>query len=134
MGIESFTKLVQLSISPLALISGAALLLLSITNRLGRSIDRARSLISENETIQIQVLVRRSEFLRNSVFFTVFSIFLSTLMVLGLFLRLFLEWPLEGTILVFFFLSIVCLCLALVFLLLDVSLSLKALKVEVGQK
>lgn len=133
MGVEAFTKLVQLSISPLALISGAALLLLSITNRLGRAIDRARTLIVEKETVQIEVLVRRAEFLRNSVFFTVFSIFLSTLMVLGLFLRLFMNWPLEGLILVFFFLSIVCLCLALVFLLLDVSLSLKALKVEVGQ-
>ena len=35
---ESFSRLLQLSVSPVVLISGVGLLLLSVTNRLGRAI------------------------------------------------------------------------------------------------
>lgn len=140
MNIESFTKLLQFSISPIALISGAGLLLLSITNRLGRSIDRSRHLafeaekeggkISESDLQQLRVLVRRSEFLRNSVFFMGFSIFLSAVMIIGLFMKLFLGWTSEGWVLTFLILSISSISIAMVFFLLDVSLALKALRVE----
>ena len=143
MNIESFTKLLQLSISPIALISGAGLLLLSITNRLGRSIDRSRHMVVEidkkhvlegpQKHEQLKVLLRRSELLRNSVFFTGFSIFLSTLMILGLFLRVFTGWECETMVLCFLFLSVACLCISTIFFLLDVSLALKALRVEVAK-
>lgn len=143
MNIESFTKLLQLSISPIALISGAGLLLLSITNRLGRTIDRARDLAFEMEKttveknskgiLQLKVLLKRSELLRNSVFFMGFSVFLSTLMILGLFLLLFAGWSSEGLVLTFLFLNVGCLCISMVFFLLDVSLALKAVKVELGK-
>ncbi|MCG3204655.1 MAG: hypothetical protein KCHDKBKB_01370 [Elusimicrobia bacterium] len=137
--IETFAKLLQLSLSPIALISGAGLLLLSITNRLGRSIDRARSMALELKNDdhqnlqakeQLRILVRRSELLRNSVFFTASSVFLSTLIILGLLVRLFFGWACEGFVLAFLFLGVVCLCVAMVYFLLDVSLSLKALKVN----
>jgi hypothetical protein len=141
--IESFTKLLQLSISPIGLISGAGLLLLSITNRLGRSIDRVRVMATalENGSAdknaerrkQVDILVRRAGLLRNSVFFTGFSIFLSTLMILGVFLRLFLGWKCESVVLVFLFSSVTCLCMAMIYFLLDVSLALKALKLEVDK-
>jgi hypothetical protein len=139
--IDSFTKMLQLSISPIGLISGAGLLLLSITNRLARSIDRSRDIADgvgkshsrENDIYQLKVLLKRSALLRNSVFFTGFSIFLSTLIILGLFLRLFLGWPCESAVLIFLFLSVACLCLSMVFFLIDVSLALKALKVEVDK-
>ena len=42
--LDDLTHVLQLSITPVALISGVALLLLSMTNRLGRVIDRARVL------------------------------------------------------------------------------------------
>ncbi len=140
MNVESFTKLLQLSISPIGLISGAGLLLLSITNRLGRSIDRSRHLTVERENMdaekrsgtaeQIKVLMKRSQLLRNSVFFMGFSVFLSTLMIVGLFLRLFLNWSDEALVLACLFLSILCICVSMIYFLLDVSLALKALTVE----
>lgn len=143
MNSASFATLLQLSISPIALISGAGLLLLSITNRLGRAIDRLRDLansVDENDqnpnsklNKQVDVFIRRSEFLRNSVFFTGFSIFLSTLTILGLFLRLFAEWQSETFVLLFLFLSVGCLCIAVAFFLLDVSFALKAIKVELSK-
>lgn len=139
---ESFTKLLQFSISPIALISGAALFLLSITNRLGRSIDRARQLAGDMENDphiddtreQLRVLLQRSNLLRNSVFLTSFSIFLSTLMILSLAVHLFLGLLSGKIILVCLFLSIICLCASLVFFLWDISLALEAVKVEVKKR
>ena len=42
--LTQLTRVLSLSITPVALISGVGLLLLSMTNRLGRVIDRARDL------------------------------------------------------------------------------------------
>jgi hypothetical protein len=50
MSIPSLTELIpvlQMAIGPVILISGVGLLLLSMTNRLGRVIDRARLLYRE---------------------------------------------------------------------------------------
>lgn len=142
MNIESFTKLLQLSISPIAVISGAGLLLLSITNRLGRAIDRSRDVSEEIEKDggdnaaareQLLVLVKRATLLRNSVFFMAFSVFLATLMILALFLRLFMGWSSEGLVLVCLFASVGCLCVSMILFLWDVSLALGALRVEVAK-
>ena len=83
---------------------------------------------------QLNVLIRRSELLRTSVFFMGSSVFLSALIILGLFLRLFAGWSLQGPILSVLFLSVGSLCVSMVFFLLDVSLALKAVKVEVEEQ
>ena len=44
-----FIDFLQACITPVALISGVGLLLLTITNRLGRTIDRTRQLVAETE-------------------------------------------------------------------------------------
>ncbi len=44
MTLAEFTDVLQVAVSPVILISGVGLLLLSMTNRLGRVIDRARSI------------------------------------------------------------------------------------------
>jgi hypothetical protein len=142
MNIEAFAKLLQFSISPIALISGASLLLLSITNRFGRTIDRSRSLVRELESgagaafkeehkKQLRILLARSRYLRNAVLFIIVSIFLSALMMMGVTAQVFLGWEFKLTVLVFLSLSVFSLCAAVVFLFLDVSAGLKALKLEV---
>ena len=45
--IQNFTHFLQSCITPVALISGIGLLLLTITNRLGRTIDRTRQLVAD---------------------------------------------------------------------------------------
>ena len=53
MSVTSFRELVpilQTSIGPMILISGLGLLLLTMTNRLGRIIDRSRSLLDDLES------------------------------------------------------------------------------------
>ena len=144
MPIESFAKLLQFSISPIALISGASLLLLSITNRLGRTIDRSRSLVRELETHaaasfkeehknQLRILLRRSRYLRSAILCISTSIFLSALMILSVFLQVFVGWELKTLVLASLFFSVFSICASVVFLIFDVSAGLHALKVEVSR-
>lgn len=141
--LEGFSKLLQMSLVPGILISGVGLLLLSITNRLGRTVDRARELAGEvrdykrvaddrtNE--QLQILFQRAEWLRKSVTFICTSIFLSALMMIGLFLLVFFSWPLKAPILIAFLVSLGSVCVSVAYLMADVRMSLKALRLELNR-
>lgn len=141
--VESFSKLLQLSVSPVVLISGVGLLLLSVTNRLGRAIDRSRVMAQELDKEganaareakeQLRILMRRAHFLRMSVSLIVLSIFFSCLMILLLFVLLFFNVHEEMLVLASFCMGLVSLLLAMVYLLADVYLSLTALKYEVAR-
>lgn len=138
---ESFSKLLQLSVSPVVLISGVGLLLLSVTNRLGRAIDRSRAIADQLDEEganaaregkeQLRIIVRRAKYLRISVSLIVLSIFFSCLMILFLFLLIFFSLHWELLVLMAFCLGLVSLLTAMIYLLADVYLSLKALKYEV---
>lgn len=75
--VEALTRVIQAAIGPVVLISGVGLLLLTMTNRLGRIVDRARSLVRElpqaNEftrfrtQAQLQILSRRARLVRLAV-------------------------------------------------------------------
>ncbi len=131
----------QSLISPVVLISGVGLLLLSLTNRLGRVIDRSRILVKEledddkekfeNKKIQISVLYKRSRILRTSITSISFSILFSSLMILLLFLGYFLKINIEPVFITFFILAIIGLILSIILFLIDVSLTLKALKFQI---
>lgn len=136
MNVDATIRLIQLSLSPIALISGAGLLLLSITNRLGRTIDRSRSLLREHEhdeelKEQLRILLRRSRLLRNSAGFIGTSVFFSTMAVFSLLSQVVLEWPAETAVFLFLFASTAGLCGAMIAFLMDISLGLKALKVDI---
>ena len=109
--IQYLIQLMQSLISPVVLISGVGLLLLSLTNRLGRVIDRSRILVKELDNdkenfeikkIQISVLYKRSRILRTSITFISFSILFSSLMILLLFLGYFLKINIELVFITFF--------------------------------
>ena len=119
MDFESSTRLLQLAISPMVLISAVGLLLLSATNRIGRVIDRSRALqekISQAEgsartaeRAELQVLLFRCEILRWSVGLLVFSILSAVLMVLILVLSsIFTELAIHTLIVVVLMLKPVC--------------------------
>ena len=141
--LESFSKLLQLSVSPVVMISGVGLLLLSVTNRLGRAIDRARSLSKELDSgiastahegkAQLEIIVRRAEFLRLSVSLIVASVFFSCLMILFLFVMSFSGVNLEIGVLALFVLSLLSTLSSVIYLLADVYLSLKALRLDVSR-
>ena len=126
---------------PVVLISASGLLLLSITNRLGRTVDRSRSLASESESSssaqknvlksQLTILLRRSELLRTSVTFVAANILFASVMIVGLFFLTFMDWHIQGPIMFCFFMSVICLIAATVFFLFDISLALKAVRLDV---
>lgn len=138
---KSLVEFFQSTISPLVLISGVGLILLSLTNRLARTIDRARSLVSEiqnenssdteNKRIQLRIIVKRSYLLKHSITSISFSILCSSLIIpILLIMHLFqIDLSLFGKL--FFLLSIIGIISSAIFLFIDVSLTLKALEYEV---
>lgn len=138
------TPVLQASIGPVTLISGVGLLLLSMTNRLGRVIDRARILsgeveksratgkVDESAQVQLRIIYRRSEDLRWAVIFSVLSIFFVALLIVALFGVNALKLEIERIVITLFVASLVSLVTSLVLFLKDISLALKALKLEIG--
>ena len=140
---KSLVDFFQSSISPLVLISGVGLILLSLTNRLGRTIDRSRELVSEiekgtlsekeseNKRIQLRILVKRNHLLKNSIGSISFSILSSSLIIPVLLIMNLFQTNLEALGIIFFICSIIGIILSAVFLFIDVNLTLKALEYEI---
>jgi hypothetical protein len=131
----------QSTISPLVLISGVGLILLSLTNRLARTIDRSRGLVAEirdsssndinNKKTQLRILVRRSYILKYSITSISFSILSSSLIIPVLLIMYIFHYDLTSLGKLLFLLSIIGIILSAIFLFIDVSLTLKALEFEV---
>ena len=100
--LEEIIPKLREAVGPVILISGVGLLLLTMTNRLGRAIDRARILKRElvpltgrdREQVQAQVniLYRRAKIIRLAIVFSVVSAFLASFLVMTLFLAAWLRW------------------------------------------
>ena len=128
------------AIGPVILISGVGLLLLTMTNRLGRAIDRARilkrelGLLSGQEKIQVQaqvdIIFRRAKIIRQAILFSVLSALLAAFLVMTLFLAAWLHWEHAWPACVVFTACLASLCVSLVAFILDINLSLHALKLE----
>jgi Na+/melibiose symporter-like transporter len=122
------------------LISGVGLLLLSMTNRLGRVIDRARMLARElreqTETpntkvsSQIQVLWRRARLIRLAITLASMSALSAAILIILLFFTAL--WQIETAWLIgsLFIACMGCLIASLIVFIHDVNQSLAALKVE----
>ncbi len=141
MGPEELVKMLQAAISPVVLISGVGLLLLSMTNRLGRVVDRCRLLSKESRTAppevaerirhQIQLLSGRARLLRNAIVAGSLSILLVGVLILGLFAEVLFKLPITVLLIAVFMGCITSLIVSMVYFLKDLTLSLKALWVEI---
>ena len=131
------------SIAPVIVISGVGLLLLSMTNRHSRVIDRTRDLIKDIELTQElsrraslaeQVLItyRRARILRLAIILGSLSILFVAITVLLLFTSQILGIGVEYFAVPSFGLSLVALIGSLYFFIRDVGLSLAALERETG--
>jgi len=139
----SFNDILRLSITPVALISGVGLILLTLASRLGRTIDRSRIIVSEldNEKIkrkdvkitELQILYKRSRILRSSIASISFSVLTSSLIIPVLIIINILQADLKIIGGILLILSIAGIIISSIFLLIDVVLTLKALKYEVKE-
>jgi hypothetical protein len=138
---QQFILFLQSSITPVALISGVGLLLLTITNRLARTIDRSRKLLAMIENTpakkkqavsELQIMYKRSRFLRNAIGSIVVSMFLNALIIPLLFFMSLYSFDFRMAGYALFFLSMVAVLIGLMYLMRDILLTLKALKMEVS--
>lgn len=137
---QNFIQFLQACITPVALISGVGLLLLTVTNRLGRTIDRTRQLVEEmdkpgvkkqqEKKNEIKILYQRSRYLRSSILAMVISVISSSLIIPVLFFMTLLNIDLRIIGYPLFVLSILSILVSSLYLLIDVRLSLTALKLE----
>ncbi|MDD3180823.1 MAG: DUF2721 domain-containing protein [Opitutaceae bacterium] len=133
--------IIQLSISPVILISGVGALSITLTNRMGRIVDRTRVLAvqvgqaAEGNRQHLETLLaimwRRSQLIRQAVTFAGCSMLASCLLVLGLFIAAFFHLEPGHLLAATFVTSILFLAAALVSFLRDIYLSLRALHLEV---
>ena len=132
----------QVAIGPVILISGVGLLLLTLTNRYGRTIDRARQLVHELRELvgtdrqrlegQIEILYHRARLLRLSILLGAVSVLLVSLLITVLFLTALFKLELGVLISLLFIACLVALSGSLVAFIRDINLSLVALKLELG--
>src|SRR5512141_2790289 len=93
--VKELIPILQVAIGPVVLISGVGLLILSLTNRLGRVIDRGRSLVREmpeipernhpNTTRQLQILSQRAGLLQRAIAFATLCVLCAAVLVITLF-------------------------------------------------
>jgi hypothetical protein len=141
MHLDDLIPKLQLSIGPVILISGVGLLLLSMTNRLGRTIDRSRQLSdaarkSESEdydviAYQLRVVARRAHILRTAIALATGSVLTAAVMIVSLFVCALLKWDEAYWIAGLFITCMGLLIASLIFFLWDINLSLAALEREI---
>ncbi|MBI3563691.1 MAG: DUF2721 domain-containing protein [Elusimicrobia bacterium] len=142
-GGESVARILQYSISPVVLISAVGLMLLTLTNRFGRAIDRCRDLgrtIDKTEPggrvpyqEQLRIVARRARWLQYSIVLVVSSLILSCLMIFLMFLKILAGWPVGPAIIVAFGLNVLCLIGSLSYFVLDLFFAVEALEIEVSR-
>lgn len=123
----------QMAISPVIMISAYGMLLLSMTNRLGRAIDRARLLSGEsaaNRQLQVEILSKRARRIRAAILAISLAMFFAAVLVLTLFLSIFMDVDLELVVSALFVASLLCLIISLVCLIADVTGALRAMDAE----
>jgi Protein of unknown function (DUF2721) len=128
------------AIGPVILISGVGLLLLTMTNRLGRTIDRARQLKAElskrsdkdRDQIQAQVAIiyQRAKVIRLSIGLASLSAVLAALLIIILFVTALMQSQQGLFAGLVFIAAMVSLLASLIVFMWDINLSLHALKLE----
>lgn len=134
--------ILQLAIGPVILISGVGLLLLTLTNRFGRMVDRSRTIIHEllkggqtpdvtdNLQAQVAILHRRARILRLSITLAAVTVLGVGVLILGLFLAAFLELQIVGLLVAIFCIAILGLIGSMGAFIADMNLSLEAAQLD----
>lgn len=139
MDLTETVTILEISIGPVILISGVGLLLLSLTNRYGRVIDRARFLgdglrrAESNDrlyTRQLEILRCRAKRLRTSISYAVISVLCAAVLVIGIFIGTLSGWSPAFFVVVMFCACLLSLVASLVLFLADVNRSLAALDLD----
>jgi hypothetical protein len=140
----SLTQLIpilQLAIGPVILISGVGLLLLTLTNRFGRLLDRSRLLnrevappeFADAVRAQIEILHRRATILRLSIILGAITVLLVAVLILVLFVAALFQFEAGWLIVTIFCVSQLALIGSMLAFIRDMNLSLAAVRLELNR-
>jgi Sec-independent protein translocase protein TatA len=132
--------ILQVAVGPAILISAVGLLLLGMTNRLGRVVDRSRALVRaareaapperELQVAQLRILDRRARRMRAAIAWACVSALFAALLVALVFVTALLRLDSAAAIVVAFVACLGSLIAALLLFFADIHLSLVALRLE----
>jgi len=140
--VHELIPVLQVAIGPVILISGVGLLLLTLTNRFGRAVDRSRSLAKEVREVnqaerqrlasQVEILYRRAQLIRLSIIMAAVSLLLVAVLIIVLFVTALAKLEAGFVIVLLFVCCMASLITSLAAFIRDIHLSLQALKLELS--
>lgn len=138
--LQNLIPTLQVAVGPVILISGVGLLLLSMTNRLGRAIDRARQLNdvkrhgteSDRARVkeQLETLWCRANLIKASIVWASTSVLLAALLIIFLFIGTLMHWEITIVLILLFCGCLAAVIVSLVYFVRDIFLSLHALRID----
>jgi hypothetical protein len=139
-GIAELVPVLQIAIGPVILISGIGLLLLTMTNRFGRIIDRSRILAAQiregapderqRAEAQVGILWRRATLVRRAIALASVSVLLAAVLVIALFVAALARLELGALVIGLFTLCLCALTASLVSFIQEINESLEALRLD----
>jgi hypothetical protein len=140
--VAELIPMLQIAVGPVVLLSGVGLIIMSLTNRLGRVIDRGRILADEQRTsgtprphaaMQLKILARRSQLLQRAIFFSVLCMLFASLLIIALFFIAALKVEAVWLIGSLFIGALGSLILALLFFLQELNQALVVFRLDIGR-
>lgn len=141
--VAELIPVLQVAVGPVILVSGVGLLLLTMTNRLARVIDRSRLLYRElrdNPSVdrtsalaQMRTLTERARMIQRAITLAAVSVLLAAVLVIVLFLTAVFRWENPWLIVLLFIGCMLSLIGSLIMFIRDLNRSLIAQQQEVGQ-
>jgi hypothetical protein len=142
LSVEQLIPVLQIAIGPTILISGVGLLLLTMTNRLGRAIDRARVLAREisgadelervKDEEQLRIIWNRARLLRLAIALASLSALSAAILIIALFFSALFRIENAWLVSALFIVCMLCLIGSLAVFIHDINQALAALKLELS--
>lgn len=140
MNASSLVPVLQIAVGPVILVSGVGLLLLSMTNRFGRIIDRSRILAVQRRSedpgeqelaaAQIGILWRRAVLVRRAIILASVSVLLAAVLVIALFVAALQHAEIGALIVALFTGCLAALIGSLIAFIAEINQSLLALRLD----
>src|SRR6185437_15065144 len=144
MKLSELIPVLQAADGPVILISGVGLLLLSLTNRFGRTADRVRQLLREMRGApedsrkrlagQVATLYERTKLIQSAIVFSTVSLLFASVLIITLFVTALIKWESAMLISLLYICCLASLIISLIAFMMEIRLSLQALKMELGDE
>jgi hypothetical protein len=138
---SALLPVIQMAITPVILISGMGALMITLTGRMARIVDRTRHLANQVREArgderqhlwtQLDIMWKRARLIRLAVTLNGFSMLVSCFLIVAIFLDAIIVAGLARTMLALFAASIFLIVASLICFLRDIHVSLRALQLEV---